>query len=200
MARKPSPHTRYRRSRAKLAHLGTERATLERTRPRTRGKKAAKTRALNKLSRQISAAKGLLTKARNAIALAARSKKAGASVAKRKRSEAATKGWQKRRAAKSTGQTGDVWLHLLPDGTTTPVVVDKADSSLEGRYWNAHLEALGGKPEKLYEFAGRSVLDLGTQKRFPFVTDLDVINEHFDELDFGQGFYKRGGSAPGEQG
>ncbi len=117
-----------------------------------------------------------------------------------KRSEAAKKGWAKRRAAKGTSRAGDVWLHLLPDGTTTPVVVDKADSSLEGQYWNAHLEALGGKPEKLYEFAGLSVFDLDRQRRFPFVTDLDVITEHVDELDFGQGFYKRRGYTPGDQG
>ena len=65
---KPSPHTRYRYARARLADLEALRAALERTRPRTRGKKAARTRALNKLARQIPAAKGLLTKARNAIA------------------------------------------------------------------------------------------------------------------------------------
>lgn len=200
MARKPSPHTRYRHARARLANLEAAHAALERTRPSTRGKKAAKTRGLNKLARQIPAAKGLLTKARNAIAQAARTQSVSTSIAKHKRSAAAKKGWAKRRASKGTSRAGDVWLHLLPDGTTTPVVVDKTDSSLEGKYWNAHLEALGGKPDKLYEFAGHSVFDLDSQKRFPFVTDLDVINEHFEELDFGQGFYKRGGYAPGDQG
>ena len=34
------------------------------------------------------------------------------------------------------------------------------------------------------------MFDLDEQQRFPFVTDLDVIAEHADEIDFGQGFYK----------
>ena len=69
--RKPSPHARYRHARARLADLEALRDELARSRPRTSGKKAAKTRHLNKLARQIPSAKGLLTKARNAIAKAA---------------------------------------------------------------------------------------------------------------------------------
>jgi hypothetical protein len=41
------------------------------------------------------------------------------------------------------------------------------------------------------------VFDLDRQQRFPFVTDLDVIAEHADEIDFGPGFYKRRSEAPG---
>lgn len=195
-ARKPSPHTRYRHARARLADLEAARTALERTRPRTRGKKAAKTRALNKLARQIPAAKGQLTKARNAIAKAARVRFTGKSETKRKRSEAAKRGWAKRRAAAGASRAGDIWQHLLPDGTTTAVTLGPADSSLEGRYWNAYADALAGTRD-LSEFDGRSVFDLGRQKRFPFVTDLDVIAEHADEIDFGPGFYKRRNDAPG---
>jgi hypothetical protein len=191
-----SPHTYYRRARARLAERELVRGALERSRPRTRGKKAAKTRALNKLKRQISAAKGLLTKARNAIARAARVKKSNASTDKQKRSEAAKKGWAKRRASGNASHVGDIWQHLLPDGTTTAVVVDKGDSSLEGLYWNAYGDALAGKRD-LWEFTGLSVFDLDRQKRFPFVTDLDVIAGHADEIDFGPGFYKRRSDTPG---
>jgi hypothetical protein len=195
-ARKPSPHTRYRRARATLADLQAQFAKIERTRPRTRGKKAARTRTLNKLARQIPAAKGLLTKARNAIAKAARVGTSSASTARRKRSEAAKKGWAKRRAPRGASAIGDIWQHLLPDGTTTTLVLDKSDSSLEGLYWNAYGDALAGKRD-LWEFTGCSVFDLDRQQRFPFVTDLDVIAEHADEIDFGPGFYKRRSEAPG---
>lgn len=194
-ARKLSPHTGRRHALARIADLETSRAALERSRPRTRGKKAAKTRTLNKLKRQISAAKGLLTKARNAIARAARTRTSGTSAAKQKRSEAAKKGWTKRRVPRAS-QAGDVWQHLLPDGTTTTVVLDKSDSSLEGHYWNAFEDARAGKRD-LWEFTGLSVFDFDRQQRFPFVTDLDVIAEHADEIDFGPGFYKRRSDAPG---
>ena len=60
----PNGGTRLRR----IAELEAQQAKLERSRPRTPGKKGGKTRALNKIARQIRAAQGLLTKARNAIA------------------------------------------------------------------------------------------------------------------------------------
>lgn len=194
-AHKRSPHTKYRHARASLADLEAARAALERTRPRTRGKKAAKTRALNKFARQIRAAKGLLTKARNTIAREAAAGSSHKREVKQKRSEAAKKGWAKRRAPKGASRIGDVWQHLLPDGTTTTVVLDKADSSLEGLYWNAYADALAGK-RGLWAFTGLSVFDLDRQQRFPFVTDLDVIAEHADEIDFGPGFYKRRSGTP----
>ena len=194
--------SKYRSARARLAELEALREVLQRTRPRTRGKKAAKTRALNKIARQIPAAKGLLTKARHAIAKAARGRKSTTSEAKERRSEAARKGWAKRRApsganvASGANAVGDVWQHLLPDGRTTTVVLDKSDSSLEGLYWNAFEDARGGKRD-LWVFAGLSVFDLDGQRRYPFVTDLDVISEHADEIDFGPGFYKRRSDTPG---
>lgn len=195
-ARKVSPHTHYRHARARLAALESARAALERTRPRTRGKKAAKTRKLNELTRKIPAAKGLLTKARNAIARAARVRSSKAGAARQKRSDAAKRGWSKRRTAKGASRIGDIWQHLLPDGTTTTVVLDKGDSSLEGLYWNAFEDARAGKRD-LWEFTGLSVFDLDRQQRFPFVTDLDVIAEHADEIDFGPGFYKKRNETPG---
>lgn len=67
---------------------------------------------------------------------------------------------------------------------------------MEGKYWNAYEDAAGGKRD-LREFDGRSVFDLDRQQRFPFVTDLNVIGEHADEIDFGPGFYKRRSDAPG---
>lgn len=194
--RKPSPHTQRRRALARLADLEATFAALERKRPRTRGKKGAKTRALNKLDGQIRAAKGQLTKARKAIAREAASRTTHTLTAKQRRSEAAKKGWEKRRASKGASRVGDVWQHLLPDGRTTTVVLDKSDSSLEGLYWNAFEEARGGKRD-LWLFAGLSVFDLDGQRRYPFVTDLDVISEHADEIDFGPGFYKRRSDTPG---
>lgn len=195
-APKRSPHTRRRHALDRLTSLEAHRDKLERSKPRTPGKKGAKTRALNKLLRQIRAAKGQVTKARNAIAREAAARSSHMRAAKQKRSEAAKKGWAKRRAAKGTSRIGDVWQHLLPDGTTTTVVLDNADSSLEGLYWNAYGDALAGKRD-LWEFQGLSVFDLDRQQRFPFVTDLNLIAEHADEIDFGPGFYKRRSDTPG---
>ena len=56
---------------------------------------------------------------------------------------------------------------------------------------------LSGKRD-LRAFERRSVFDLDRQRRFPFVTDLGVIAEHADEIDFGPGFYKRRNEAPGD--
>ena len=195
-APKRSPHTRRRHALDRLANLEARRDKLERSRPRTPGKKGAKTRALNKLLRQIRAAKGQVTKARNAIARGAAARTSHNRAAKQKRSDAAKKGWVKRRATSSASRIGDIWQHLLPDGTTTTVVLDKGDSSLEGLYWNAYGAALAGKRD-LWEFSDLSVFDLDSQQRFPFVTDLDIIAEHADEIDFGPGFYKRRSDAPG---
>src|SRR5580698_5060568 len=100
--RKNGPWSHYRRAQKTLSELEVQLAALVRTRPRARGKKAAKTRALNKLSRRIPAAKGLLTKARNAIAKASRGRKSTTSAAKQKRSDAAKRGWAKRRAQKTS--------------------------------------------------------------------------------------------------
>jgi hypothetical protein len=154
-----SPHTKRRHALNRIAELEARWVKLERSRPRTRGKKGAKTRALNTIARQLRAARGALTKARNAIAREAATRTSHKHLAKRKRSEAAKKGWAKRRAAKGAGRAG------------------KRDLS---------------------EFDGRSVFDLDRQQRFPFVTDLDVIAEHADEIDFGPGFYKRRSEAPGD--
>ncbi|MCL5258698.1 MAG: hypothetical protein M1314_03025 [Firmicutes bacterium] len=191
-----SPHTRYRRARKRLSDLEVLKATLERSRPRTPGKKGAKTRALNKLTRRVSAARGQVTKARNVIARAASERAAVKNAVKYKRSEAATKGWAKRRVGERIAPFGDHWQHLRPDGTTITVVVDKTDSSLEGKYWNMYGVALDGKGDLRY-FEGLSVFDFDRQRRFPFVTDLDVIAQHADEIDFGPGFYKRRNEAPG---
>ena len=100
-AHKPSPHTSYRHARARLADLEALRDKLARSRPRTSGKKAAKTRQLNRLARRIPAAKGLLTKARNAIAKAAATRTTHKRSASQKRSDAAKRGWSTRRAKAS---------------------------------------------------------------------------------------------------
>ena len=194
-----SPHTKYRHARKRFAELEAQQAKLERSKPRSPGKRGAKTRALNKLDGQIRAAKGQLTKARKAIAREAASRTTHTLTAKQRRSEAAKKGWAKRRAGKGASRVGDIWQHLLPDGRTTTVVLDKSDSSLEGLYWNAFEDARGGKRD-LWVFAGLSVFDLDGQRRYPFVTDLDLISEHADEIDFGPGFYKRRGDTPATAG
>lgn len=200
-ARKPSPHTRYRHSRARLGELEMLRAALERTRPRKRGKKAAKTRALNKLARQIPAAKGLLTKARNAIAKAARTRNAGTTVAKRNRSEAAKKGWATRRACTTAAPIvdpeGTVERKLgIPFLTVEKGVVgvwppSKDDRKKVGKYWSTVDRLLSNQPASFESFEGDSIFDEISGKRLPFVTDLDVIYAHNEEyLDFGISFYR----------
>ena len=197
-ARTVSLSAKHRAARAKLNALEALRDTLERSRPRTRGKKAAKTRALNKLKRQIPTAKGLVTKARKAVDRAKTSHAVESASSFQKRSDAAKRGWEKRRAA--VGRVAwATWLHLLPDGSPTTITLDKADSTLEGMYWKAHGDALAGKRD-LWEFRGITVFDIDRQREVPFVTNLDVIAETADSIDFGPGFYKRrnesaGGSA-----
>ncbi len=193
-----SASTQYRRRRDRLADLEAQYEKLTRSRPRTSSKKGAKTRALNRLLRRIRAARGLLTKARNAIAQAAGQRLAAKRTTTRKRSVAAKRGWKKRRSLNRLDLSGDIWQHLRPDGSTITVVLDKNDSSLEGTFWNAYTAALEGKRD-LRSFEGRSVFDLDRQRRFPFVTDLNVIAEHADEIDFGPGFYKRRNEAPGDR-
>jgi hypothetical protein len=187
---------KYRTARARLSALETLRDTLERSRPRTRGKKAARTRALNKLKRQIPAAKGLLTKARKVIDRAKTPQNVESGSAFQKRSDAAKRGWAKRRANASGSVAWATWLHLLPDGSLTTITLDKTDSTLEGMYWNAHGDTLAGK-RGLWEFEGISVFDIERQREYPFVTDLDVIAESADSIDFGPGFYKRRNESPG---
>jgi hypothetical protein len=63
-------------------------------------------------------------------------------------------------------------------------------------YWNAFEDARGGRRD-LWVFKGLSVFDLDGQRRYPLVTDLDVISEHAEEIDFGPGFYKRRSDTPG---
>jgi hypothetical protein len=199
-ARKPSPHTRYRHARARLADLEAARDTLERARPRTRGKKAAKTRALNKLRGQLRVAKGLLTKARNAIAQAARSRSSKGSAAKQRRSEAAKKGWATRRARKAA----TIPIRAAPPGSNKAIPFltreqgvigvwppSKADRSKVGRYWNAIDTFLGnGSRTTLDQFEGDSIFDEISGEHLPFVTDADVIYAHSEEFLFGISFYR----------
>ena len=199
-ARKVSAHTHYRHARARLADLEAARAALERTRPRTRGKKAAKTRADNKLKRQISAAKGLLTKARNRIAQAARTFKSRTGVAKQQRSEAAKRGWATRRARAAaaaptpaasppSGQLAIPFL-TIAFGVVGVWPPSKDDRSKVGKYWSTVDRLLSNQPASFDRFEGDSIYDEISGKRLPFVTDLNVILAHSDEYLFGLTFYR----------
>jgi hypothetical protein len=192
-----SPYSQYRHAREHLGELEAQYAKLGRSRPRTSGKKGAKTRAVNALARRIRAARGQVTKALSAIARATSQRAADKGAAKGKRSAAAKRGWKKRHARSRPGSAGDIWQHLTVDGTTITVVLDKNDSSLEGTFWNAYTAALEGRRD-LRHFEGLSVFDLDRQRHFPFVTDLNFIAQHADEIDFGPGFYKRRNEAPGD--
>jgi hypothetical protein len=193
--RAPSAHTRYRHALQRVGSLEAQRSKLERSRPRTRGKKAAKTRALNKLAKQIPAAKGLVTKARNAIAKIARPLKA---TARQKCSEAAKRGWATRRARRAA-QFGD-GAQFMPMLTNDGVVWINPvgdDRSLLGGYWsdvgtgidNRAVLALG-----LYDEL--SVFDTESGQRLPFVTDIDTVLAYHDHYDFGPSFYKTRGEVP----
>lgn len=192
-----SAHTRYRHARERLAALEARYAATERSRPRTRGKKAVRTRRLNTLSRRLRAVRGWLTRARNAIAEQARTKTVNKRAAIQRRSEAAKRGWEKRHARKVLARSGDIWQHLMPGGRTKTVELDKGDSSLEGKYWNAYTTAAEGKGD-LEFFRDRSVFDLITQRRYHFVVDINEALQHADEIDFGPGFYKKRGETPGK--
>jgi hypothetical protein len=198
-----SPHTKRRHALQRIVELEARQAQLERSRPRTPGKKGAKTRALNTVARQLRAARGALTKARNAIAKAA----SGQGTAKRatttKRSEAAKKGWATRRARASAAAVPAPIAPFEPRGraefmpflTGSGVVYVNpvgSDRSFVGKHWNAirrFLENHG--TEALDRFDGQSIFDTESGRRLPFVTDPNVILEHEAELDLGPGFYKR---------
>ncbi len=144
--------SKYRKTSKRVADLEAQRQSLLRKRPRSRGKKAARTRAINKLTRKISAAKGARTKARNAISRAAAERKAAQSAARLKRSAAAKKGWTKRQAAArrtpqatiSHAATSESIRRMRfleeRDGIAVRIEVvppDRADRSAIGSYWYA---------------------------------------------------------------
>ena len=198
-ARKISAHTHYRHARARLDELEALRDTLQRTRPRTRGKKAAKTRALNKLSRRIPAIKGLLTKARNAIAKAARGKKSNASSARQTRSEAAKRGWAKRRARKAAPASVPAtktrfYQYKMPFLTRRGVIdvypPSKDDRSKIGKYFGQVDRMQANLSYSFAEFEGDSIYDELSNQRLPFITDVDFILAHSDEFNFGLSFYR----------
>jgi hypothetical protein len=199
-SRKPSPHTRYRHARARLADLEAARAALERLRPRTSGKKAAKTRALNDLARSIPAAKGLLTKARNAIARAVAAHTSGKRIARQKRSEAAKKGWATRLARKALpaplppvavpGSHQALPFLTEENGVVGVWPPSKDDRSKVGRYWGIVDRLLSNQSASFARFEGDSIYDEVSQKRLPFVTDPDVIMARSDEYLFGLSIYR----------
>ena len=191
-----SAHSKYRHAREGLAALEARHSEVERSRPRTPAKRGWRTRRLNKLGNQVRAARGLLTKAQEAIAEHARMRTTTKRAAAQRHSEAAKKGWGKRRARTPAAPSGDIWQHLMPSGHTKTVELDKSDSSLEGKYWNAYTAAAEHRGD-LESFRNGSVFDLITQKRYPFVIDLDEALQHIDEIDFGPGFYKRRNESPG---
>jgi hypothetical protein len=193
-----SSRGKYRRVLAMLADLEAQREKLDRSRPRTRGKKGAKTRALTQLTRKIRAARGQVTKARNAMPKAPKPT-AGAKVAARaKRSAAAQKGWATRRArlldlAAPGGKfmpmltaNGVVWINPLGD-----------DRSLLASYWNAVDDRLKNRLTLALDlFDGLSVFDSETGQHLPFITDMDIILAYHDHFDFASPFYKARGDVP----
>jgi hypothetical protein len=199
-ARKPSAHTRYRHARAKLAELEAALAKLERSRPRTRGKKAARRRKLNELTRKIPAAKGLLTKTRNAIAKAAATRTTKTRTATQKRREAAKRGWLTRRARKATPApvapattpgSGKAmpWL-TYEKGVVGVWPPSKDDRAKVGKYWSTVDRLLSNQPASFDRFDGDSIYDEISGQRLPFVTDRDFIMAHSDEFNFGLSFYR----------
>lgn len=195
-----SAHSLYRHARARLADLEAARAAIERSRPRTPGKKAAKTRFLNKLGRRIPAARGLLTKARNAIAKAARGKKSTISAAKVKRSDAAKRGWVNRRARKASpaaaapSSNPRFYSYKMPFLTRAGVIdvypPSKDDRSKIGKYFGQIDRILANAPYSLVEFNDDSIYDELSGQRFTFITDVDFILAHSDEFNFGLSFYR----------
>jgi hypothetical protein len=199
-----SPHSKYRRARERVAELEARQAKLERSRPRTPGKKGAKTRALNAIARQLRAARGQLTKARNAIASGASTRTLTKRAAVAKRSAAAKKGWATRRARKKVAGTpapsnpivAAVFTRFMPFLTEGGVIYVNplgSDRSLVGKHWNAiRLYLENGRTDALDRFQDKSILDTEKGRRLPFVTDPAIILEHEAEFDFGvTGFYKR---------
>lgn len=185
-----SPFTPYRRARRLLTELEAELDKLQRSRPRKPGKKSARTRAIKKLRRRISAARGQLTKARKQIAATARARSTTSSAARLKRSAAAKKGWATRlaRAAVTADskfmpmltRTGIVWINPVGD-----------DRSLLATYWTVLDDVVNHVPTFLLDgFEGLSIVDAETGERYYFVTDIDTILSFHDHFDFGPSFYK----------
>jgi hypothetical protein len=192
-------------ARAKLSALEALRDALQRSRPRTRGKKAAKTRTLNKLARQIPATKGAVTKARKSIARAKVSKGKSTSAFE-KRSAGAKRGWDTRRARKAalTAAAERVFptLKEMPFLTLGGVVMvwppSAADRSKVGRFWNQVDRLLANLPASFEEFGGDSIFDEISGERFPFVTDHDLIYAYSDEFVFGLSIYRDRHATTGE--
>ncbi len=180
-----SAHSRYRHARAHLADIEARLAALARSRPRTTGKKRAKTRALGALSREARAARGALTKARNAISKATADKRGAGGASQRRRSNAAKKGWAKRRAAKpAPSLVQRVHAQRFLEERAGEVVQIrvaspyKEERSAIGTYWNsigAYRDT--GSTAHLLRFEGRSIYDGLTQRRLPFVTDTALLPE-----------------------
>lgn len=197
-----SPQSRYRRARERVSGLEAQYAKLECSRPRTSGKKGAKTKALNKLGRQLSAARGWATKTRNAIAQVKREAVSSKSLAKQKRSEAARKGHAARRARTITVPVSETAPLAAPSEQTMPFLAPDGlirvlplgnDRKLVGKYWHAVRGYLENRQTfELMVLEGESIYDALRQQRLPFVTDLQTILEHEAAFDFGaSGFYKR---------
>ena len=149
-------------------------------------------------------ARGLLTKARNAIATGASKRTSAKRAAVAKRSEAAKKGWATRRTrtkraaiAAAPNPIADArfarFMPFLAERGVIYVNPVGSDRSLVGEHWDAirsYLET--GRTDALDRFQDKSILDAETERRLAFVTDPAVILEHEAELDFGvTGFYKR---------
>jgi hypothetical protein len=193
--RTPSPYTPYRRARGLVAELESQLAKLERSRPRTPGKKGARTRTLKKLRRRLGAARGRLTKARNAIAAATRTRSTISSAARLKRSAAAKKGWATRLARAAVADTADD--KFMPMLTRTGIAwVNPVgdDRSLLATYWTVLDDVVNYVPTFLLDgFEGLSIVDAETGERYYFVTDIDTILSFHDHFDFGPSFYKSRG-------
>ncbi len=199
MKRGTSPHTRRRHALQNLADLAAQQTKLQRLRPRTRGKKAARTRALNQVARKISAARGQLTKARNAIARASRVHTSKKITEKQKRSAAAHRGWAKRHAqkAKPAPASARTIPHLTAAGIQDVWPPSAVDRSKEGSYWNEVDSLLSNRLASFARFEGASIYDEISDQRLPFITDVDTILAFSDYFHFGEGFYRdrRGGTS-----
>ncbi len=186
-----SPHTRYRHAREHLADLEAQYAKIERSRPRTVGKRGWRTRRLHMLAGQLRSARGMLTKARNAIAQAASERASAKCAAKQRRSDAAKRGWSKRKATREVPVPVPVPAPAQParamrfleerDGEVKQILVDppsKDDRSAIGSYWHAvGVYRNGGSTALLSRFDGRSIYDARTQRRIRFVTDPALLAE-----------------------
>lgn len=179
------PYTRRRRSLKRLVELEAQRAKLERTHPRKRGKKATKTRQLRKLGRRIAAAKGQLTRALRAIAQGAVEKKKARAAERQRRSAAAKRGWRKHKPRVETPPSSEriprVWFLEQQGDEVKRIKV--APPLREDRVAIAkHRHAVGvfrenGSTELLKQFEGRSIYDALQNKRIRFVTDPILLLE-----------------------